>query len=244
MLTPDLTLILGAAATAGFVHTIFGPDHYLPFIVMARAGRWTLRRTLGITLLCGVGHVLSSVVLGLIGIGAGVALSRVEWIEATRGEMAAWALIAFGLLYMIWGIRSAVRNKPHTHRHAHLDVSEYAAEHQHEHGHSGDHTHVHAEEGAPRPSMTPWILFIVFVLGPCEVLIPFLMYPAAKLSVIGAVLVACLFSAVTIATMMGVVVVGYFGLSFVKMHKFERYVHAIAGGTIAASGLAIRFLGL
>ncbi len=31
-------VVLGiAAASIGFFHTLLGPDHYLPFIVMARA---------------------------------------------------------------------------------------------------------------------------------------------------------------------------------------------------------------
>ena len=53
------------AATIGFVHTVTGPDHYLPFVVIGRARNWRLKRTLGVTVLCGIGHVLGSVALGL-----------------------------------------------------------------------------------------------------------------------------------------------------------------------------------
>ena len=38
------------------------------------------------------------------------------------------------------------------------------------------------------------ILFTIFVFGPCEPLIPILMYPAAKSSVAGMLLVAGVFS--------------------------------------------------
>ena len=64
----DITVLMFVAASIGFFHTLFGPDHYLPFIVMARANRWSTIKTIWITLLCGVGHVVSSVVLGIIGI--------------------------------------------------------------------------------------------------------------------------------------------------------------------------------
>ena len=92
--------------------------------------------------------------------------------------------------------------------------------------------------------MTPWILFIIFVLGPCEPLIPLLMYPAAKESIMGMILVIGVFSAVTIATMLGVVLVSTMGLNFLPLKKMERYTHALAGATIFLSGMAIQFLGL
>ena len=41
----------------GFFHTLIGPDHYLPFIVMARARRWSMFKTGWITVLCGIGHL-------------------------------------------------------------------------------------------------------------------------------------------------------------------------------------------
>ncbi len=33
----ELILLAGTAAIVGFLHTITGPDHYLPFIVMGKA---------------------------------------------------------------------------------------------------------------------------------------------------------------------------------------------------------------
>jgi len=63
----ESAVLMGAAFSIGLLHTLFGPDHYLPFIAMSRARRWNLRKTLIVTLLCGVGHVLSSVLLGFLG---------------------------------------------------------------------------------------------------------------------------------------------------------------------------------
>jgi len=82
----EISILLAAAATIGLVHTVLGPDHYIPFIVMARAGQWSLKKTMLVTALCGVGHVLSSVVLGAVGIGLGVAISQLEVLEAVRGR--------------------------------------------------------------------------------------------------------------------------------------------------------------
>jgi sulfite exporter TauE/SafE len=234
----ELSILMIAAVSIGFFHTLFGPDHYLPFIVMAQSGKWSLRKTMVITFLCGVGHVMSSVVLGLIGIAFGIAVARLEFIEGFRGTLASWALISFGLLYFIWGVRHAVRNESHQHVHAHANQIVHA----HVHHHDGKHVHVHAASG--KHSLTPWILFTIFVFGPCEPLIPLLIYPAAQNSVSGLVSVILLFGGTTIATMLGVVLTATYGINFIPMQRVEKYLHAISGLTIFLSGMAIRFLGL
>jgi ABC-type nickel/cobalt efflux system permease component RcnA len=230
-------LLAGTAVTIGFIHTIVGPDHYIPFIVMGEARRWTIRRTMLITFLCGLGHVLSSVVVGFIGIAAGISLSKLEFFESFRGNIAAWLLIVFGLVYMLVSLRSLYRKKKHVHAHHHID----GIDHEHEHGHFSGHSHIHLES---KKNMTPWILFLIFVLGPCEPLIPIVMYPAAENNIHGVIIVSLLFSVVTIATMMSVVLAFRLGLSRINLRPLERYVNVIAGATILVSGLAIQFLGL
>jgi nickel/cobalt exporter len=232
----EMSVLLATAAAIAFVHTLLGPDHYLPFIVMSKSGQWSLRKTSIITLLCGIGHVLGSVALGMVGIAFGVAVTKLVGIESLRGEIAAWALIAFGLGYGVWGWRQALRNRPHTHIHAH----ESGGSHSHMHFHQQEHAHVHGST----ENMTPWVLFTVFVLGPCEPLIPLFMYPAAQNSLGGLLLVTAVFGLITIFTMLTIVLLTLRGLSLLPMQSLSRYVHALAGGTILLSGLVIKFLGL
>ena len=111
----------------------------------------------------------------------------------------------------------------------------------HEHSHTDGHAHVHDGQKAP---LTPWILFTIFVFGPCEPLIPLLMYPAAESGLWATVLVAAVFSVATIGTMLTIVLVASWGVSFARLGRLERYTHALAGATICISGLAIHFLGL
>ena len=85
---------------------------------------------------------------------------------------------------------------------------------------------------------------MIFVLGPCEPLIPILMYPAATNSFLGLALVTLIFGVVTVATMLLMVALAERGIRLVPMQRIERYTHLIAGVTILGSGLAIRFLGL
>jgi nickel/cobalt exporter len=234
----ELRILLLTAASIGFIHTLLGPDHYLPFIVMAKAREWSLFRTVWITIACGIGHVGSSIVLGIIGVAFGIGVHKLVAVESVRGSLAAWVFIAFGLAYMLWGIRRAVRRRPHSHLHQHGDGSA----HLHEHIHFREHAHLH--ESPEKKNITPWVLFVIFVLGPCEPLIPLLMYPAAQNSVNGLIQVSVLFSVITISTMLVIVVAGTWGLSFVPLGKLERFSHAMAGAMILLSGVAIRFMGL
>ncbi len=238
----NLWLLVGTAATLGFVHTLIGPDHYLPFIVISRARKWSLSRTLWISFLCGLGHVLSSVVLGFLGIALGVAVGHLEKVESTRGSIASWLLIGFGLAYSVWGLRKAYRSRPHEHTHYHPD----GEVHLHTHTHENGHLHLHEEDGehGQKKNITPWVLFLIFVFGPCEPLIPLVMYPAAQHSTSGVIMVTAAFGLTTILTMLTIIALSTWGLSFIRLGFLERYSHALAGGLILISGLAVQFLGL
>lgn len=237
-MSPEITVLTLSAAAIAFMHTILGPDHYLPFIAMAKARGWSTGKSLRVTLLCGIGHLLGSIILGIVGITVGVQIASLEWLEGIRGNLAAWLLIGFGVAYTAWGIRRAIRSRPHTHWHSHDGVT-----HSHVHTHQKDHAHLH-ESHTGKKSLTPWVIFIIFVLGPCEPLIPLLMYPAARESLAGVLAVTAVFGTVTVLTMLVTVAVTLKGLEKIRIRSMERYAHALAGSTILACGLAIVFLGL
>ncbi|TRX65998.1 sulfite exporter TauE/SafE family protein [Carboxylicivirga sp. M1479] len=215
-MSQELQILVISAASIGFFHTLFGPDHYLPFIMIGKAREWKLGKILALTLVCGIGHILSSVVVGLIGIGLEMQVEKLNWFESFRGNLAAWALIAFGLLYALWGVRRWYKN----------------------------HNHDHTDKLKDSKNITPWVLFIIFALGPCEPLIPILMYPAAIESIGSLVLVTSVFGLVTLTTMTIAVLVASYGLTFLNLKRFENLGHPIAGFVIFLSGLAIQVLGL
>ena len=237
-MTNEMIILAGTAATLGFVHTVLGPDHYLPFVAMSKAGNWSRLKTVIVTILCGLGHVLSSVVLGFIGILLGTMVFKLEELESIRGDVAGWFLIIFGFTYLLWGLRRAMQSQPHEHAHAHADG------HFHSHDHTHIAAHVHVHDRAKSASMTPWVLFTFFVLGPCEPLIPLVMYPAARASLTAAVVVSLIFCVTTIATMLALVLAACHGLSKISLPRVQRYTHAIAGLIILLCGGTIQFLGL
>ncbi len=237
-----MTALLLTAVSIGFLHTVMGPDHYLPFIAMARIRRWSHAKTALITILCGLGHVLSSIVLGAIGIGLGLTVAKLEGVESARGGLAGWALIAFGMVYCAWGLRRAFKGAAHSHGDA--------VPHPHNHGNGILHTHT-AGEPAVAPAkprggareLTPWVLFAIFVFGPCEPLIPILMYPAAQHNTWGVVAVATAFGGITIATMLTVVMLASCGVRLLPVERLGRFAHATAGAAVLLCGIAIK-LGL
>lgn len=236
------------SASLAFMHTVLGPDHYLPFIVLAKARKWSNIKTIWITILCGLGHIGSSIIIGAIGIALGIAVSKLNYFESIRGNIAGWLFISFGLAYTVWGIRRAYKSKPHSHTHFHTN----GKEHIHTHTHFDEHSHIHSGTTTangefaktPYKNLTPWVLFIIFVLGPCEPLIPLIMFPAMQHSTLGVFTVTSVFAIVTILTMTTIVMLMSTGLKFIKLEKLEKFSHAIAGSTILLSGLAIQVLGL
>ena len=236
-MTQEISLLIITAVSIAFFHTLTGPDHYLPFIVLAKARKWSMTKTAFYTALCGLGHVGSSIVLGFVGIALGIAVGKLELIEGLRGSIISWVFTAFGLIYLVWGIRRAIRNRPHQHVHFHRDGNA----HLHEHNHHEEHVHVHVTD---KKNLTPWILFTIFVFGPCEPLIPLVMYPAAKHNYGVLILVAATFSLVTILTMLTLVLITSFGIKLLPVNWMEKYSHALAGGTIFVCGMGMLFLGL
>ncbi len=233
----EIILLMATAASIAFIHTLLGPDHYLPFIMMARAGKWSMAKTSWVTFWCGVGHVMSSVVLGLIGVAFALEVFKLESIESLRGDFAAWMLIVFGLSYFVWSLHRMYRGGAD---HCHLDASGVLT-HKHDHHHTHIHKHhfMHLSKEA-----TPWALFVIFVLGPCEPLIPLVMYPAARGNWWNLLWVVAVFGAVTIITMLTVVLSSAWGMSKIKWNVFEKYIHPISGMAIFLCGVAIKFLGL
>lgn len=229
----ELGLLIVTAITISCLHTFSGPDHYLPFVALSKSRGWSVPRTVFWTIICGIGHVGSSVLLGLIGIAVGFSMSKLTWFENIRGGFAAWALLVFGLIYTIWGIYQAKRNRLHKHFDIYEDGSMYVFEHQHN------------EAVSPKNHypVTPWVMFFIFAMGPSEPMIPLLSYPAAKQSLFGVTSLIIVYVFFTVITMVVMVVLGLYGIAFFKVEKVERYVHALGGLTILICGVGMVFLG-
>lgn len=210
----NISVLLITALGLGVFHTLAGPDHYLPFVVLSKSRNWSFIKTINIVIVCGLGHVLSSVAFGFIGIGAGLMLENVEAFDGIRGNIAAWLLFSFGVAYTTWAVIRLLNKK--THKHGRFNKVK---------------------------KLTFWILFTIFVFGPCEPLIPVLMYPAAESNYFAVFLIALVFGISTISTMLLSVVALLKGFSNIRIGYLEKYQHIMAGSVITLSGAGILFLG-
>ena len=229
----ETQVLLITATGIAFLHTLAGPDHYLPFIVLSRTRGWSPARTVLWTLMCGCGHVWSSVLLALGGAAVGWSLSKLRFLESVRGGMAAWALLVFGLLYCIWGcFRLRGRN-----RHKHFDIEEDGTMYVYEHSHEG------MVLPQRRHAVTPWVMFLIFVLGPCEPMIPLLYLPAVKSSWHTLVVLIAVYTICTLLAMLLMVMLGLRGIAFLQPQKLERFVHVLGGLAIFVCGVGMVFMG-
>ena len=229
----ELSILLLAAVTISTLHTLAGPDHYLPFIVLAKSKGWSLMKTISWTIVCGCGHVWSSVLLGLGGAAIGWTISKYNWMDEIRGGVAGWALLLFGLCYGLWGLWKAKRASLHKH----FDITDDGGLYVYEHSH--DNVVLPKE----RHKVTPWVMFIIFLLGPCEPMIPLLYFPGAKNSFSGLVILISVYTLSTLSTMVFLVVAGFYGTTFLKTSRIERYTHALGGFTIFVCGMGMVFMG-
>lgn len=245
----SIWVMAGLAASAGVVHTIIGPDHYLPFIVLAKARKWSMLRTFWITIVCGIGHVGSTILLGFVLMAVvntlDAALENFIFWNEIRGNITGWLLIVFGVVYAIYGIVRTIRNQTHNHGHSH----DGGVFHHHPHLHLTEHKHSHNKDN--KVNITPWILFLIFVFGPCEAVLPFLGFAPLledspvrqQLSTGEIAILVSLFAITTIITMLILVMLASYGLKMTRFNRLERHTHTIAGAVVAFSGMAIIFLG-
>jgi nickel/cobalt transporter (NicO) family protein len=201
-------LLFGTISIA-FLHSLLGPDHYIPFIMLSKAQNWSKTKLIIITLISGIGHVGSSILLGSLGIMLGFGMNHIQGLESYRGDIGVILLIGFGVAYALWGLR-------HVKHHKHIDLSN-------------------------KKIITFWTLFAVFVLGPCEPLVP-LMFAATRFGWSAIFSISLIFSIITIVMMVGLSYLGSLGINLFKDESVHKYSHTIAGSVIALTGVFLIFI--
>lgn len=213
MTQPAEWILISAVGTVGVLHTMV-PDHWAPITLLARQRGWSRAQTARAALGAGTGHVLSTLLLGLIVWGAGVAVAAKfgHWIEIVSSV----ALISFGLWIAISGWR------------------EMAAERDHEHAHSRGHTHSHDHQAAAKGQRTA-LLLIVGSSPMIEGLPTF--FAAGKYGVGLIATMSFVFGLATIATYVALCVGSVAGLQRVSLGPLEKYGEVLSGLFITAVGV-------
>ncbi|MDP2653737.1 MAG: hypothetical protein Q8Q08_06870 [Candidatus Omnitrophota bacterium] len=204
-----------SAVILGFSHTIFSPDHYVPFIALAKANRWSFPKSFLLIVVCGTAHVFSSVLIGWWGLKFLVSLQDLQFIDSFREAILAWALICFGLLYVLRGMKRTWQGRRRS-------VS---------------------SNPVPPAGFLQGFLISIALLGPCEPLIP-LMGFSQQLPPFSFAGIVAVFGLTTVFTMLGIVLttLTVFRWNIVKIRIRDTSSHALAGGAVVLCGLAVCFL--
>jgi len=210
-----------AAVAVGSLHTM-APDHWMPFAALARARHWSVLRTARTTVLCGFGHVTASAALAIVALFAGLEVIRA--VGAHLEKQANYLLMAFGLIYMVWGLWRSFRRDPHAVIHP--------RDHHHAHGHH-DHDH----------GLTEWSLFALFSADPCVAVIPMVMAAAAG-GWVAVLVVVVAYEVATILTMVVLVTMAYAGARAFRSQWIDSYGDAAAGALIITLGVVLAALGI
>lgn len=206
---PLLLSLLGGAFITAFLHAAL-PTHWLPFVLVGRAQRWSLARVFGAVAAAGLAHIVTTAVVGGLIVMAGLALE--QWISGLLPHLAAVLLFLFGAFYLA----RATLLKVQPAGGPDLDVPE------------------------PRVSDAAafWGLVAMLAVSPGEVLLPLYLSQATEGLVVLAVMTAA-FLVGTILGMTVFTVLASLGYSALRLERWARYESMVLGVALIAVGLLV-----
>lgn len=225
-----IVILILTAGLLGFLHSVL-PDHWVPLAVVARTNRWSIARTARVSFLASLGHVVTSVGIGLL--IAAVGLQFRATVERRQDQIVGAILMLTGVGFLIW----ALTGHGH-HHHDHHDG------HDHDHDHAG-HAHPHPHVVAPdAPGASPFqrLAGIVVPFGaaasPDLTFLPVLLAGSTiGIATAGGVLVG--FALATFATFVGLTVLATLGGYQVNWPWLEEYGNHLTAAVLLGVGLLI-----
>jgi nickel/cobalt transporter (NicO) family protein len=229
-----LTTVAATGFTVAFFHAAI-PTHWLPFVLVARARRWSRTKTIAVTSLAGMGHVALTSVLGLVIAWFGFQL------DEKLGEAFPWIagglLIAFAIFYLWrqWTGRGILHHHP-------------PGSHHHPGEHCGEEReHSHWQEEMKDSALVShkagdWAaisgLFVMLTLSPCEGFLPVYLsgvqFGWTGFWVLSAILAVATLAGMTIFTWLAMI-----GFERFRLKAFERHEAGLLGVLFATLGVLI-----
>jgi nickel/cobalt exporter len=232
--------LIAAAAGVGFGHAIL-PDHWVPLAVLGRTQKHPLRRVARLSLLAGVAHVLVSILLG--GLVIAVGLQFRHTIQSAQNAIVGIVLVFTGLGFLVLELTG--------HGHSHSHDNGYEPHAQEEHADGRDHAHRHlrapaevdnavlASEGRLRGLAAIMVPFGAAASPDLTILPVFLAASAAGVfAALGALVV---FTAVTIATIVGLTLFACFGGYQMQGQWLDRWGNVFTAAVLVLLGSLILF---
>lgn len=223
-MTPLLAVLI-AAAGVGFAHAVL-PDHWVPLAVVARTQRYSLRRTLRISLAAAITHVVLSLTLGAILILIGLRFRAT--IERHESLVVGGLLALTGAAFLATELAGRRRGRGHGHGHGH------------EHG----STHGHASVATRSQTRQLAAMIVPFgaAASPDLTILPVFL-AASAIGITAAVVSVIAFTLVTVITIVGltltITIAGYqfHGAWVDKYANLVTALALLAIGTLVITGV-------
>lgn len=206
---PILLSLLGGGLATAFLHAAL-PTHWLPFVLVGRAQRWSLVRVLGAVAAAGLAHIFTTAVVGGLIVIAGLALD--QWVGGLLPHLSAALLFLFGAFYLA---RASLK-RPQLAGGPQIDMPEPAVSH----------------------AAAFWGLVAMMAVSPGEVLLPVYLSQATEGPLVLAALTVA-FAIGTVAGMAVFTLLARAGYSVLRMERWARYEGAILGLALIAIGLLV-----
>jgi hypothetical protein len=213
------------------------PDHWLPFVLIGRARRWSVTTVALASGLAAVIHVSLSLVLGLLAVAVGVAAMRSVG-EALEHAGAA-VLVLFGLGYALWAWTKGGHFHPGG-AWLHRGTTDRPCA-----GTEGpyhpEHLHYHADGewiGGRGQAWSVVGLAVVVGINPCILLMPVLLAGVPQ-GTTAVALAALAYAAPAVLLMVGLSVLGVRVAWRIRLPGAARYAEAASGLLIALLGAAL-----
>lgn len=206
---PILLSVLGAGLATAFLHAAL-PTHWLPFVLVGRAQRWSLAQVMSAVVTAGLAHIVTTAVVGSLIVMAGLALDR--WIAGVLPWISAGLLFAFGTFYLV---RAVVR-RPVLAGGPPIDMAEPSVSH--------------------RAAFIG--LVATLAISPGEVLLPFYLSQATQGFAILAALTV-VFAIGTVAGMAAFTALARAGYSILRLERWARYEGAALGLSLILIGILV-----
>ena len=192
------------------IHALI-PNHWLPLIAVGKTEKWSQKQTLWATVITGVAHTLSTIIIGIV---VGLVGYKLATKYAVISETIAPAiLIGLGLIYILRDFRN---NHHQSHNMKPLVIEQ-------------DH------------KRSRWVailtsLSIAMFLTPC-IEIEAYYFQAGTIGWTGIFIVSAVYLLITVVIMLLLVFLGMKGVKTFKSHFLERHEKAVTGAVLVVLGI-------
>ena len=192
------------------IHALI-PNHWLPLIAVGKTEKWTQSQTLLATVITGVAHTLSTIIIGIV-VGL-IGYKLAAQYSAISETIAPGILIGLGLIYIFRDFHS---RSAHTHEMKTLIKK-------------------------PDQKKSRWVailtsLSIAMFLTPC-IEIEAYYFQAGAIGWLGIFIVSTVYLITTVMVMLILVYLGYKGATTFKSHFLEHHEKRVTGIVLIALGI-------